>query len=675
MCCLPYSYLVWHPPLSFTPHSPLLWAVCLTLGSLLLLLLWDWGVGAAAVGLGVGAAAVGLGVAAAAVGLGVAAAQSVGMKGKKKDKNEEEEEQGKKERMVNLTLEMVYLLTGEHYIPRKKSDDGGALHAPGSVIQKENNKNDKKILELMSNIIQLLTGETLENLKTDTAGITEGTKEDPPQLCPLDREYKDKRDITTDLGVTLCYNNEPNKIGAEGAEFCANGNITKLEISPVEQPPPANGIKEEAALWEGGNQSDCSINALTEQIQRTDIPTPMMRCSLKNSSAENYMLIVIKDEPADYEPKAIQENLVSCEGGNHSVSGMNSLIKQKQGTSTSVTKWSLHHSLAEMGHGSHAASDSINVIYNCPKCHQPFSTKADLVRHQKTHSGEKLFACSVCDRGFARQAQLIVHHRSHTGEKPFSCPECGKCFSRLSYLNRHQRVHSGEKPFTCSECGKQFRCHSELSVHCRSHTGERPFSCSECGKHFKHQSNLIIHNRLHTGERPFSCSECGKEFKEHKSLNVHKRIHTGEKPYTCSHCGKCFADRSYFNRHYKRHEEEKPFSCSHCGKLFTSQSNLHVHLRVHTGERPYSCSECGKSFKHHSHLTVHYRIHTGEKPFTCLECGKSFKDRSNFRVHCRIHTREKPFPCTECGKSFSSPSCLKVHKRIHTGEKPYSCSE
>ncbi|OCT58384.1 hypothetical protein XELAEV_18002322mg, partial [Xenopus laevis] len=83
------------------------------------------------------------------------------MKGKKKeDKNEEEEEErGKKERMVNLTLEMIYLLTGEHYIPRKKSDDGGALHAPGSVIQKENNKNDKKILELMSNIIQLLTGE------------------------------------------------------------------------------------------------------------------------------------------------------------------------------------------------------------------------------------------------------------------------------------------------------------------------------------------------------------------------------------------------------------------------------------------------------------------------------------------------------------------------------------
>uniref|UniRef100_A0A1B8Y8G9 Uncharacterized protein n=3 Tax=Xenopus tropicalis TaxID=8364 RepID=A0A1B8Y8G9_XENTR len=72
----------------------------------------------------------------------------------KKDKNEE-----RKERILNLTLEIIYLLTGEGYvIPKKKSPTVGlgALHAPGSVIQKEN---DKKILELISNIIQLLTGE------------------------------------------------------------------------------------------------------------------------------------------------------------------------------------------------------------------------------------------------------------------------------------------------------------------------------------------------------------------------------------------------------------------------------------------------------------------------------------------------------------------------------------
>ncbi|OCT58395.1 hypothetical protein XELAEV_18002333mg, partial [Xenopus laevis] len=120
-------------------------------------------------------------------------ASDTGMKGKKKkDKNE------RNKRILNLTLEMIYLLTGEHYIPRKKSDDGGALHAPGSVIQKENNKNDKKILELMSNIIQLLTGEVAirthhvsiyfslqeQTLKKDT-NLKGGINEDSKQLQKL----------------------------------------------------------------------------------------------------------------------------------------------------------------------------------------------------------------------------------------------------------------------------------------------------------------------------------------------------------------------------------------------------------------------------------------------------------------------------------------------------------
>ncbi|XP_031748977.1 gastrula zinc finger protein XlCGF53.1-like [Xenopus tropicalis] len=114
----------------------------------------------------------------------------------KKDKNEE-----RKERILNLTLEIIYLLTGEGYvIPKKKSPTVGlgALHAPGSVIQKEN---DKKILELISNIIQLLTGEVAircedvsiyfsleewEYIKGNKALYREGIKEEEPQqLRPL----------------------------------------------------------------------------------------------------------------------------------------------------------------------------------------------------------------------------------------------------------------------------------------------------------------------------------------------------------------------------------------------------------------------------------------------------------------------------------------------------------
>ncbi|KFP00802.1 Zinc finger and SCAN domain-containing protein 32, partial [Calypte anna] len=51
------------------------------------------------------------------------------------------------------------------------------------------------------------------------------------------------------------------------------------------------------------------------------------------------------------------------------------------------------------------------------------------------------------------------------------CPDCGKGFSSRCNVIKHQRIRTGEKPFKCSECGKGFADSSNLSHHRRSHTG------------------------------------------------------------------------------------------------------------------------------------------------------------------------------------------------------------
>ncbi|OCT58938.1 hypothetical protein XELAEV_18001427mg [Xenopus laevis] len=410
------------------------------------------------------------------------------MKGKKKDNNEEEEERGKKERMVNLTLEMIYLLTGEHYIPRKKSDDGGALHAPGSVIQKENNKNDKKILELMSNIIQLLTGEVAirthhvsiyfsldewDYIKGNKDLYEEGMKEEgPQQLRPLDCEYEDKRDITADLGGTICYNNEPTKNGAEGADLCAIGNLTKSEISPVEQPPPANGIKEEVASWEGGNQSDCRINPLTEQIQGTDTITPIMEGSLNKNS---------NDVPS----VSIFQRMYKFTECPISVSKKTGLVNQER------------------------------ILFS----------DDSLISHLKKRIS---FSCSECGKCFNHRSSLKAHRNIHSGERPYCCSECGKCFAQRPSLKRHQKTHLDGNPFSCYECGKRFAKRKYLAAHLKIHSGVKPFSCSECGKCFVRSTHLSLHQRVHTGEKPYSCCECGKCFIDSSTLNRHRKTHTGK---------------------------------------------------------------------------------------------------------------------------------------------------
>ncbi|XP_056406608.1 oocyte zinc finger protein XlCOF8.4-like isoform X2 [Hyla sarda] len=135
----------------------------------------------------------------------------------------------------------------------------------------------------------------------------------------------------------------------------------------------------------------------------------------------------------------------------------------------------------------------------------------------------------------------------------FSCLECGKSFAQKSHLYQHKKSHTGEKSFSCSECGKCYIQKSKLVYHQRTHTGEKPFLCRECGKCFTRKSILDQHTRTHTGEKPFSCSECGKSFAQKSHLMQHNNTHTGEKPFSCSECEKCFTKKSYLVKHQKTH--------------------------------------------------------------------------------------------------------------------------
>ncbi|XP_075071162.1 uncharacterized protein LOC142160107 isoform X1 [Mixophyes fleayi] len=584
------------------------------------------------------------------------------------------------ERILNLTLEIIYLLTGENYtLVKKTSEESETLSShpcvsvmftdspimvphPHSLIHDRDN--DQKILELTNKIIQPVTGEEGEYLEGHKGLYKDVMMENHQPLTSLDGSSNRN---TPERCPRPLYSQDCTEENHSIPQEYQGEDVTNLKVEDIkgEEETYVRGdqqCKEEEIptdISTGGSFTwtrsitdniymVISAEWLSFQADGRKIGDIAERHLILSPDFETEDKNVIRDSPGE---GPVTLNIYPVLHSSDRLSDPSNHEERSPDNSDIVT-----HSTAHRG----------SKIFSCSECDKCFTRKATLVTHQRSHTGEKPFLCSECGKSFTDKSKLIRHLRTHTGEKPFPCSECGKCLTQKSKLIRHLRTHTGEKPFPCSECGKCFTEKTNLVSHQKIHTGEKPFSCSECRKCFPDNVHLVIHQRIHTGEKPFSCSECGKGFTVVSNLLAHQIIHTGKKPFPCSECGKCFTQKSKLNRHLRTHTGEKQFQCSECGKCFTEKSNLFSHQKIHTGEKPFSCSECGKCFPHNTQLVKHQKRHTGEKPFSCSECGKCFTDKPAFVRHEKIHTGDKPFSCSECETCFTEKSNLVRHQRIHT---------
>ncbi|XP_069837981.1 zinc finger protein 547-like [Dendropsophus ebraccatus] len=496
--------------------------------------------------------------------------------------------------IVNLTLEIIYLLTGEDYGPLKKPGHCTEPSNPPYISRFRNpdmtplphpvfhNGQKQIILKLTNKIIELLTEEVPIRCQDVTVHFS---MEEWGYIEAHKDLYKDVM-METDQSLTSLELTEslkkPKRAYSPPSEMRNTNQIEHNSVISIKE--ETLSYDEELPFTNCYTTSDPITPINKDYLHEGNLlDTPTYPLKSLEQHVEHFTKLpefwIKEDPPLSSISPLVDQSLyssntkreaLSCNRGEIVTTDVFIPTNPTQQYSSPQTKEDV------VSYGDMSATITSTTIY---------STHPSTLNQDEEAEEEEAFLCSTCGEYFRCYTELIAHQRSHTGEKPYMCLLCGKSFSLKRNLLNHKRYHSGDRPFCCSQCGKSFLSNSHLIEHQRIHTGEKPFPCAECGKRFITKSDLIRHQKTHTGERPYPCMECGKCFKQNSDLVRHQRIHTGEKPY----------------------------ACVECGKAFTLKSNLLVHNRIHTGEKPYSCSECGKRFISKSHHLIHIKNHRENK--------------------------------------------------------------
>uniref|UniRef100_A0A8C5Q5F5 C2H2-type domain-containing protein n=1 Tax=Leptobrachium leishanense TaxID=445787 RepID=A0A8C5Q5F5_9ANUR len=454
------------------------------------------------------------------------------------------------QRILDLTLEIIFLLTGEGHMVVKihemvsdsschQISEGGYCRtqsfntepSPHSGIHEQNNE---KILELTKKIIRLLTGEVPIRCEDVTVYLSMEeweyverhkdlykvvTMEDHQPIVTLDKSASGDfgaESITSNMEQYL--NKETGSATNTEQETCEKRNVPEKDLNPVAEHTeyPTTDIKEEPDSCEEEKKMYRVIYNPTEYTMRkytfTHTEAELASCEEDLSDSDlypppehpqiEYSSTGFKTESPTYDGNLTEKELYKPAEHTQTEWVHEKLDKYLKGYSN-LMKINPRESLigSQKPDQSIYYTDTLNSVH---KGNTELSSQMDKVSYSETaicsmhHKVREPLSSSACvDNSTIDSA--FKHQHVNTVEQPSSCPECGKHFTDLIALKKHQTVHTGKthentnpEQETCEKRNvpeKDLNPVAEHTEYSTTDIKEEPDSCEE-----ENQMYSVIYN-------------------------------------------------------------------------------------------------------------------------------------------------------------------------------------
>ncbi|CAH1257548.1 ZNF208 [Branchiostoma lanceolatum] len=359
--------------------------------------------------------------------------------------------------------------------------------------------------------------------------------------------------------------------------------------------------------------------------------------------------------------------------------------------------------------------------YECQVCDYTSEDKSRLVKHQRTHTGEKPYSCKFCPYKTALNESLWKHMKHHKIKAPMQCQKCSYSTTTMQSLLLHSKLHGDTEDFMakevkqavsddglesnaadlqCNMCGYMTLDRSKLIKHLHSHTLEKAFSCPSCPYRSSSKENVKRHQKHHRSKFPFCCQFCSYSANNSSVVRTHEKLHQGQSypchkkspsiHFQCLTCGLPHASQTDLDDHRREdHPSEKCFQCPECPFVSQWEKALKKHRYSHIANFANKCRLCSFTSPKKYVIRAHEQTHKNaphptlmeeqkmkkltdrecRKIYTCSLCPFRARQQREYENHLIGHDADHPYKCPQCSFSAKENRGLSSHLRVHDRQK------